>query len=51
MAPTKPDLLLPGESLRGLASVDLGRCEIKSGTSFSVPIAAGAIALALSAVE
>ena len=46
----KPDLLLPGENI---LSLDLSShsCEMKQGTSFSVPIMTGSIAIALSALD
>lgn len=46
----KPDLLLPGEEILGL-SLHPNECELKQGTSFSVPMLSGAVALALSAIE
>jgi membrane-bound transcription factor site-1 protease len=46
----KPDVLLPGEGILGL-SLDPTVCEIKQGTSFSVPIMTGGVALALSSLE
>ncbi len=46
----KPDVLLPGENILGL-SLNTHKCENKQGTSFSVPILTGGIALALSALD
>lgn len=46
----KPDLLLPGENILSL-SLNSFTCELKQGTSFSVPIMTGSIAIALSALD
>ena len=46
----KPDVLLPGEELEGL-SLEPGICRMHRGTSFSVPMLTGSIALVLSAIE
>ena len=46
----KPDVLLPGEELLGL-SLEPGVCRLNRGTSFSVPMLTGSIALVLSAME
>ena len=46
----KPDILLPGEEILGL-SLNLGECKLNRGTSFSVPMLTGSIALVLSAIE
>ena len=46
----KPDVLLPGESVLGLSLVP-GQCKLNSGTSFSVPMLTGSIALVLQAIE
>ena len=46
----KPDVLLPGENILGL-SLNSAKCDIKQGTSFSVPILISGIALALSALD
>jgi subtilisin family serine protease len=46
----KPDILLPGENVLGI-SLNPNKCESKQGTSFSVPILTGSIALALSALD
>ena len=46
----KPDVLLPGEEILGL-SLEPGVCKLNRGTSFSVPMLTGSIALVLSAVE
>ena len=47
---SKPDVLLPGEEILGL-SLEPGICRLNRGTSFSVPMLTGSIALVLSAVE
>lgn len=46
----KPDVLLPGEEIMGL-SLEPGVCKLNRGTSFSVPMLTGSIALVLSAIE
>ena len=46
----KPDILLPGENILSLG-LNGHRCELKQGTSFSVPIMTGSIAIALSALD
>ena len=46
----KPDVLLPGEEIFSL-SLDPDQCKLNQGTSFSVPMLTGSIALVLSAVE
>lgn len=46
----KPDLLLPGENILS-SGLDSHSCEMKQGTSFSVPIMTGSIAIALSALD
>lgn len=46
----KPDVLLPGEEISGL-SLEAGVCRLNRGTSFSVPMLTGSIALVLSALE
>ena len=46
----KPDILLPGENVRG-QSLYPHKCESKDGTSFSVPLMTGSIALALSQLD
>jgi hypothetical protein len=47
----KPDLLLPGEGILGL-SLEPNVCDMKQGTSFSVPMMTGSsIALALSSLD
>ena len=46
----KPDVLLPGEEILGL-SLAPGVCRLNRGTSFSVPMLTGSIALVLSAIE
>ena len=46
----KPDVLLPDENIVGL-SLNPHKCETKQGTSFSVPILTGGIALGLSALD
>lgn len=50
MGVPKPDVLLPGEEILGL-SLEVGECKLNRGTSFSVPMLTGSIALVLSAVE
>ena len=50
MGVPKPDVLLPGEEIFGL-SLEYGQCKLNRGTSFSVPMLTGSIALVLSAVE
>ena len=50
MGVPKPDILLPGEEILGL-SLEPGVCKLNRGTSFSVPMLTGSIALVLSAVE
>ena len=46
----KPDAMLPGDKIKGI-SLDQGVCKENKGTSFSVPILTGSIALVLSAIE
>ena len=46
----KPDVLLPGESVLGLSLVP-GQCKLNSGTSFSVPMLTGSIALVLQSIQ
>jgi len=46
----KPDVLLPGEEILGLG-LEPGVCRLNRGTSFSVPMLTGSIALVLSAIE
>lgn len=46
----KPDVLLPGEEILGL-SLERGSCRLNRGTSFSVPMLTGSIALVLSAID
>jgi subtilisin family serine protease len=46
----KPDVLLPGENIVGM-SLNPAKCDTKQGTSFSVPVLIGGIALALSALD
>lgn len=50
MGVPKPDILLPGEEILGL-SLEPGVCKLNRGTSFSVPMLTGSIALVLSAIE
>jgi len=50
MGVPKPDVLLPGEEILGL-SLTPGMCKLNRGTSFSVPMLTGSIALVLSAIE
>ena len=45
-----PDLLMPGEEIFGL-SLSRGHCDLKQGTSFSVPMLSASIALTLSAID